>query len=68
VRFKEVAGVAPLGYLAEWRMRLPQKVLHDNPSSAAITHELTGWRPSQPGLLDDIASAAYADAASALMP
>jgi nucleoside-diphosphate-sugar epimerase len=38
----------------------------DNPSSSAITQELTGWRPSQPGLLDDIASAAYADVASVL--
>jgi nucleoside-diphosphate-sugar epimerase len=38
----------------------------DNPSSSAITRELTGWRPSQPGLLDDIASAAYADVASVL--
>lgn len=40
----------------------------DNPSSAVITQELTGWRPSRAGLLADIASAAYADSASALTP
>lgn len=31
----------------------------DNPASAAITQELTGWQPTRPGLLDDVRSAAY---------
>lgn len=38
----------------------------DNPTSAAITQELTGWRPMRLGLLDDIRSAAYATVTTAL--
>jgi AraC-like DNA-binding protein len=35
VHFKSVAGVAPLTYLAEWRMRLAQKVLREEGASVA---------------------------------
>jgi hypothetical protein len=38
----------------------------DNPASSAITQMLTGWKPSRPGLLDDVRSAAYASAPAAL--
>jgi nucleoside-diphosphate-sugar epimerase len=31
----------------------------DNPTSAAITMQRTGWRPTQPGLLEDISGSAY---------
>lgn len=31
----------------------------DNPTSAAITEQLTGWRPTHPGLLDDVRGPAY---------
>jgi nucleoside-diphosphate-sugar epimerase len=34
----------------------------DNPTSAALTEQLTGWRPTRPGLLDDVRGPAYAPA------
>jgi AraC-like DNA-binding protein len=43
VRFKEVAGVAPLGYLAEWRMRLAQKVLRDEETPVRRIAESLGY-------------------------
>ena len=33
----------------------------DNPTSAAITERLTGWRPTRPGLLADLRGPAYDD-------
>jgi AraC-like DNA-binding protein len=33
VRFKSVAGVAPLAYLTEWRMKLAQRALRDGKAS-----------------------------------
>ena len=31
----------------------------DNPTSAARTHDLLGWQPTHPGLLDDLADGFY---------
>jgi hypothetical protein len=30
-----------------------------NPSSSAITRHHTAWRPTHPGLIEDVASPAY---------
>jgi AraC-like DNA-binding protein len=44
VRFREVAGMAPLAYLAEWRMRLAQKTLRDDDASIFEIAESLGYR------------------------
>ncbi|HET9551530.1 MAG TPA: hypothetical protein VFP50_01045 [Anaeromyxobacteraceae bacterium] len=31
----------------------------DNPTSSALTQERLGWRPSHPGLLEDLAEGQY---------
>lgn len=43
VRFKSVAGVAPLAYLAEWRMRLAQRILRDEDTSVFRLAESLGY-------------------------
>jgi AraC-like DNA-binding protein len=42
-RFKLVAGVAPLTYLTEWRMRLAQRVLRDEDTSVFELAESLGY-------------------------
>jgi nucleoside-diphosphate-sugar epimerase len=37
----------------------------DVPASSALTRELLGWRPTQPGLLDDLAQGHYFDVRAA---
>ncbi len=43
VHFKSVAGVAPLAYLTEWRMRLAQRVLRDEDRSVSELAESLGY-------------------------
>ena len=43
VHFKSIAGVAPLGYLTAWRMRLAQRVLRDEPTSVLQVGESLGY-------------------------
>jgi len=31
----------------------------DAPASSALTRELTGWQPTQPGLIDDLDKGHY---------
>ena len=42
-RFREAAGVAPLTYLTEWRMRLAQKALRDDGARVAEVSESLGY-------------------------
>jgi AraC-like DNA-binding protein len=42
-RFKSVAGVAPLTYLTEWRMRLAQRALRDEDESVSELAESLGY-------------------------
>jgi AraC-like DNA-binding protein len=42
-RFKSVAGVAPLSYLTEWRMRLAQRVLRDEDTSVFELGDSLGY-------------------------
>jgi AraC-like DNA-binding protein len=42
-RFKSLAGVAPLAYLAEWRMRLAQRRLRDGDASILEIAESLGY-------------------------
>lgn len=41
--FKAVAGIAPLSYLAEWRMRLAERKLQDGGQSVASVAESVGY-------------------------
>ncbi|WP_437534979.1 AraC family transcriptional regulator [Sorangium sp. So ce726] len=43
VRFKSVAGVAPLAYLTEWRMRLAQRTLREEDTSISEIAESLGY-------------------------
>jgi AraC-like DNA-binding protein len=43
VHFKSVAGVAPLAYLAEWRMRLAQKILREGGASVLEIAQSLGY-------------------------
>jgi nucleoside-diphosphate-sugar epimerase len=38
---------------------LAQFVSKDNPTSSALTQQRLGWKPTQPGLLNDLAQADY---------
>lgn len=40
VHFADVAGISPIGYLAEWRMRLAQRMLRDGDAIAEIAESL----------------------------
>lgn len=40
LRFRTVAGMAPLAYLAEWRMRLARRALKDGETVSAVAHAL----------------------------
>ena len=56
-----MAGVAPeqadehFGWLARF-------LAADSPSSSALTRELLGWQPTQPGLIDDLEKGHYTSA------
>jgi hypothetical protein len=53
-----VAGIAPenaAGHFA-W---LGGFLAIDAPTSSALTRELTGWQPTQPGLIDDLDKGHY---------
>jgi AraC-like DNA-binding protein len=43
VRFKSVAGVPPLTYLLNWRMRLAQRALRDGAASMAAIAQTVGY-------------------------
>jgi len=43
VHFRTVAGIAPLTYLAEWRMRLAQRALRDEETSVAALARSLGY-------------------------
>ncbi|MFT3698602.1 MAG: AraC family transcriptional regulator [Kofleriaceae bacterium] len=43
VHFKEVAGVAPVEYLAEWRMRLAQRMLREDGRAVAEVADALGY-------------------------
>ena len=43
VHFRSIAGITPLGYLAEWRMRLAQRTLRDTDESIAALAESLGY-------------------------
>ncbi|WP_431046185.1 AraC family transcriptional regulator [Roseateles sp. L2-2] len=43
VRFKEVAGVAPLSYLADWRMRLADRALREEDTPVAVLAQTLGY-------------------------
>ncbi|OWQ48288.1 AraC family transcriptional regulator [Roseateles noduli] len=43
VRFKEVAGVAPLSYLADWRMRLAERALREEDTPVAVLAQTLGY-------------------------
>ncbi|WP_429273709.1 helix-turn-helix domain-containing protein [Paraburkholderia sp. EB58] len=43
LRFKSAAGVAPLTYLAEWRMRLAEQALLDDTRPIAVIAESVGY-------------------------
>ncbi|MDB5554290.1 MAG: transcriptional regulator, AraC family [Rhizobium sp.] len=40
LRFRKVAGMAPLAYLAEWRMRLARRALKDGEAVSTVAHTL----------------------------
>lgn len=42
-RFKTVAGVAPLTYLTEWRMRLAERALRDESTAVAVVAQSLGY-------------------------
>ena len=41
--FKAAAGIGPLGYLAEWRMRLVERALRQNGASIAKLAQSLGY-------------------------
>jgi AraC-like DNA-binding protein len=41
--FKEAAGVGPLGYLTEWRMRLAERAMRQSGASIAELAESLGY-------------------------
>lgn len=41
--FKAVAGVAPLTYLTEWRMRLAERALHEDDTPVAVLAQTLGY-------------------------
>ncbi|CAM2156568.1 putative AraC-like transcription regulator [Pararobbsia alpina] len=41
--FKAVAGIAPLSYLAEWRMRLAERALKDESTSVSVIARSLGY-------------------------
>ncbi len=43
VHFKTIAGVAPLTYLTEWRMRLAERALRDEPTSVSEVARSLGY-------------------------
>jgi AraC-like DNA-binding protein len=43
LRFRTAAGVAPLTYLAEWRMRLAERALRDGTSTVAVIAQSIGY-------------------------
>jgi nucleoside-diphosphate-sugar epimerase len=43
---------------------LTQFVLRDNPTSSQLTQQRLGWRPTHPGLLEDLAESDYFKASS----
>ena len=43
LRFRTAAGVAPLTYLAEWRMRLAERALRDGTSPIAVIAQSVGY-------------------------
>ena len=43
LRFKTVAGVAPLAYLTEWRMRLAERALRDGDIRVATLARSLGY-------------------------
>jgi AraC-like DNA-binding protein len=44
VHFKTVAGVAPLTYLTEWRMRLAERTLREENTPVSVLARLLGYR------------------------
>lgn len=53
-----VAGIAPAEADAHFGF-LSGHAAADNPSSSTLTRELLGWKPVQPGLLDDLGQGHY---------
>jgi nucleoside-diphosphate-sugar epimerase len=53
-----VAGIAPESADAHFGF-LGRLVQADNLTSSAITRDLLGWKPTQPGLIDDLAEGHY---------
>ncbi|WP_377154689.1 AraC family transcriptional regulator [Roseateles sp. UC29_93] len=43
VRFKDIAGVAPLSYLADWRMRLAERALREEDTPVAVLARSLGY-------------------------
>lgn len=43
VRFKEAAGVAPLSYLSDWRMRLAERALREEDTPVAVLARSLGY-------------------------
>ncbi|MFF4160953.1 SDR family oxidoreductase [Streptomyces sp. NPDC001678] len=58
-----VASVAPEDAAAHFGWLAPFLAL-DTPASSALTRELLGWRPTRPGLLDDLEKGHYFDASA----
>jgi nucleoside-diphosphate-sugar epimerase len=59
-----VVGIAPADAGAHFGW-LGAVLAPDSPASSALTRELLGWQPTQPGLLDDVDEGHYFDDASA---
>ena len=54
----------PLEQAGEHFAWLARFIGADAPASSALTRELLGWQPVQPGLLDDLGKGHYFDHAS----
>ena len=76
VPIREVAGVIgrhldvplasiPAQQAGEHFTWLARFIGADSPASSALTRELLGWQPTQPGLLDDLEKGHYFDRATA---